>query len=174
MSSEIKKNCKTQWEGQKWFIHENGLALTEFFSFTTEVTGKMVSASVEGEMLDYTEEELEEILKDVEKFEELGESDIEGLMKTWKWIAIQKMSPLHHFKQHGGWPPTPQLRNSEQPTGPNRNLPDTAKPLDNLFWSSHQRFMLLLHNKQICMCVKRSQQKGKILFINISCAAAEI
>ena len=55
----------------------------------------MVSASVEGEILDYTEEELEEILKDVEQFkrEELGESDIEGLMKTWKWIAIQKMSP---------------------------------------------------------------------------------
>ena len=44
----------------------------------------MVSASVEGEMLDYTEEELDEILKDVEKFEreQLGESDIEGLMKT--------------------------------------------------------------------------------------------
>ena len=74
---------------------KNYLALTEFVSFTTEVTGKMVSASVEGEMLDYAEEELEEILKDVEIFEreELGESDIEGLMKTWKWIAIQKMSP---------------------------------------------------------------------------------
>jgi len=71
----------------------------------------MVSASIESEMLDYTEEELEEILKDVENFEreELGESDIEGLMKTWKWIAIEEMSPSHHFKQHGSWPPMPQL-----------------------------------------------------------------
>ena len=56
----------------------------------------MVSASVEGEILDYTEEELEEILKDVEQFkrEELGKSDIEGLMKTWKWIAIQNVASL--------------------------------------------------------------------------------
>ena len=120
----------------------------------------MVSASVEGEMLDYTEEELEEILKDVEKFEELGESDIEGLMKTWKWIAIQKMSPLHHFKQHGGWLPTSQLRNSEQPTGPNRNLPDTAKPLDHFFCSSHKCFMILLQSKQTRMHVKKIAAKG--------------
>ena len=32
---------------------------------------------------------------------------VTGLMKRWRWIAIQKMmSPLHHFKQHGSRPPT--------------------------------------------------------------------
>ena len=57
-------------------------------------------------------------------------------------------------------------RESEQPTGLNHNLPDTAKPF---FCSSHKCFMLLLQSKQICICIKRLQQRGQILFINISC-----
>ena len=100
----------------------------------------MASASVEDEMLDYTEEELEEILKDVEKFEreDLGESDIEVGNRCDEEMEVDSDPeddvPLASLQTT--WRPAThatQLREFEQPTGLNHNLPGTAKPLDYFF-----------------------------------------
>ena len=58
--------------GQKRFIHEKWSGTNQILFIHNRGHKKMTSPSVEGEMLDYTEELLEEILKDGEKFERVG------------------------------------------------------------------------------------------------------
>ena len=89
-----------------------------------------------------------------------------GLKQTWKWIAIQKMmSPLHHFKQHGSWPPTWHSWESLSSLLARIINYQTQSPLDfvcvcvcvpptNFYVTAAE---------QICVHVRRSQQRGRIL-----------
>ena len=129
------------WEG---FIHKDlGCELTAFQCHTQHrVFLKMASASVltDGEFLDYTKEEMDEILQEVERFEreEMNESDVDmgegGEGEEEEESDADDDIPLSAFVTT--WRPAtcaPVVQPFEEETGPNHDLPLTATPLDFFF-----------------------------------------
>ena len=89
------------------------------------------------DIVDYTQEELDEILQEVDKFEreELAESDVELGGESDSEIGDNSDPeddvPLATLQTTWRPPTQPtKVRDFVLPTGPNHALPDTAKPLD--------------------------------------------
>lgn len=107
----------------------------------------MASNSADGDILDYSAEELDEILREVEKYEreELEESDIDFESDSEEQDKVESDPdddvPLACLQTK--WRPATHattLADFTAPTGPNHNLPECAKPLEYFYLFLPQSF----------------------------------